>query len=60
LISLISITYAQVFEFNAEDYYDSVENKPDSNSEDFSTTNSEDLDNENCINNQNESVLSSS
>ena len=51
--NLIFISYAQVFGFDAEDYYDSVESKSVS-------TNSEDSDNENCINNQIESVLSSS
>jgi hypothetical protein len=60
ILSFMSITYAQIFEFNPEDYYDITENTPTSNSKDSSSSNSEDLDNENCINNQIESVLSSS
>ena len=61
LTNLIYVTYAQVFEFNEEDYYDSVKSVSNTNSDDdSSTTNSEDSDNENCINNQIESVLSSS
>ena len=54
LTNLIYVTYAQVFEFNEEDYYDSVKSVSDTNSDDdSSTTNSEDSDNENCINNTN-------
>jgi hypothetical protein len=48
LTSFTSIIYAQEFEFNKEDYYDS-ENNP---------SNSEDADKENCIDNPMESVLS--
>jgi hypothetical protein len=60
LTNLISMTYAQVFEFDAEDSYESIGIQSNTYSEDSSTLNSEDSDNENCINNQIESVLSSS
>ena len=50
--SLSFTTYAQIFEFNAEGYYETETEQISTNSEDKSTnTNSEDTDNENCINN---------
>ena len=60
----VSNIYAQVFEFNEKDYFDTEEdeekNPTTTNSQDISaTTNTEDNDKENCINNQIESVLSS-
>jgi hypothetical protein len=50
----ISIIYAEVFEFNEEDYYASDQSISEKN-----PANSEDIDKENCINNQIQAVLSS-
>ena len=49
----ISIIYAEVFEFNEEDYYASDQSISEKN-----PANSEDIDKENCINNQIQAVLS--
>ena len=61
--SFVSIIYAEIFEFNPEDYYESDKNPSEENPTNDEATqqqksiNAEDTDKENCINNQIESVL---
>src|SRR5688572_29107699 len=55
VVSPSFIIYAEVFEFNAEDYYASDQSISEKN-----PANSEDIDKENCITNQEASVLQAS
>jgi hypothetical protein len=52
--------YAQIFEFNEEDYYSSSSDNEQTNSQEKSTNSEEDTGKENCITNQEASVLQAS